>query len=266
MLSVTEWYRHAQKAPDNNKSFNKATNIGNLLIDFLLQSAVNTYVTAGSIYTENTIAVVLTMLTVLALSLQIARRYFIRILRKFTLRLAADIWWLLYVILRDASIFLVVFLGVMIFWPGIYQDFPIAVPFAPLSIDLFAIALVLMLVVDTEDSAFYNSIVSILVIAGAFIYLAGTILVTESAVQLATLPPTVSQSTSNIWGYAYQNFNSINNPALSIYSFYVSIVILGICGLIAIVYSFEGGIFNRKIEPKANPTVKETDVPVEQKK
>lgn len=225
---------------------------------------VGNYVTAGSVYTENTLVVVLTMLTVLALSIQIARRYFIRILRKFTLRFAADIWWLIYVILRDASIFLVVFLGVMLFWPGIYQDFPIAVPFMPLAIDMFAIALVIMLVKDTEDDPFYNSIVSILVIIGSVLYLSGTILVTESAVQLAKLPPTVSASTSNIWGFAYYYFNTQTNPALSIYTFYISAVILGICGLVAIIYSFEGGIFDRKIEPKAKPIVKETDVPTPQ--
>jgi hypothetical protein len=225
---------------------------------------VGNYVTAGSVYTENTIAVLLTMLTVLALSIQIARRYFIRILRKFTLRFAADIWWLIYVILRDASIFLVVLLGVMLFWPGIYQDFPIAVPFMPLAIDMFAIALVIMLVKDTEDDPFYNSIVSILVIIGSVLYLSGTIFVTESAVQLAHLPPTVSASTSNIWGFAYNYFNTQTNPTLSIYTFYVSAIILGICGLVAILYSFEGGIFDRKIEPKAKPIVKETDTPTPQ--
>jgi hypothetical protein len=239
-------------------------------LDILLQSALNStaivsnYVTAGATYTENTIVVVLTMLTVLALSIQIARRYFIRILRKFTLRFAADIWWLIYVILRDASIFLVVFLGVLLFWPGIYQDFPIAVPFMPVAIDMFAIALVLMLVKDTEDNSFYNSIVSILVIIGSVLYLFGTIFVTESAVQLAKLPPTVSTSASNIWGFAYHYFNSQNNPTLAIYTFYVSLFILGICGLIAILYSFEGGIFDRKIEPKAKPIVKETDIPTPQ--
>ncbi len=244
--------------------------MGNNLLDILLQAAltsgqiVGNYVTAGSIYTENTVIVILTMLTVLALSIQIARRYFIRILRKFTLRFAADIWWLIYVLLRDASIFLVVFLGVMLFWPGIYQDFPIAVPFMPLAVDMFAIALVLMLVKDTEDNSFYNSVVSILVIVGSVLYLFGTIFVTESAVQLAKLPPTVSANTSNIWGFAYQYFNSQNNPSLAIYSFYISLFILGICGLIAILYSFEGGIFDRKIEPKAKPLVKETDVPTPQ--
>lgn len=240
------------------------------MIDFLLQIAaggstvVNNYVTAGATYTENTVVVILTMLTILALSIQIARRYFIRILKKFTLRIAADIWWLIYVILRDASIFLVVFLGFMLFWPGIYQDFPIAMPFAPLAVDFFAMALVLMLVVDTEDNSLYNSMVSIFVIIGSMLYISGMILVTESAAQLSKLPPTVTTNVNNIWGFAYKYFNSMNNPALSIYTFYVSITILGICGLIAIIYSFRGGILNRRVEPKANPIVKQVQAPVQQ--
>ncbi len=220
-----------------------------------------TYVTAGSIYTENTIVVLITMLAILALSIQIARGYFLRILRKFTLRLGADIWWLMYIVLRDASIFLVVFLGILLFWPAIYQDFPIAVPFMPLAIDFFAIALVLMLIVDTDEVPFYNSMMTILVLIGTILYFTGILLVTESPVQLATLPPTVSTSTSNIWGYANANFNSQNNPALSIYTFYICSAILGLCGLVAIVFSFKGGIFNRQVEPKPKPMVKETDTP-----
>lgn len=215
------------------------------------------YVNALSTYTENTIAVILTMLALLAISIQIARGYFLRILRKFTLRLAADIWWLLYIILRDASIFLMVFLGFMLFWPGIYQDFPIAMPFAPLAIDFFAMALVLLLVVDTDEVPFYNSLLTIFVIIGGVLYITGIILVTESPVALGLLPPTVSSSTSNIWGFANQYLNSMNNPALSIYTFYITFTILGLCGLVAILYSFKGGIFNRFLEPKPKPVIKD---------
>ena len=218
-------------------------------------------VATASTYTENTIEVLLTMLTVLALSVQIARSYFLRILKKFTLRVAADVWWLVFIILRDASIFLVVFLGVMLFWPGIYQDFPIAVPFAPLAIDFFASALLIMLIKDTDEEPFWNSVVTLAVVVGALLYIVGVIFVTESAVQLATLPPTVSTSTSNIWGYFYATFNSQANPALSIYSFYICLTLLMIMGLIAILSSFKGGIFNRFIEPKPQPIVKEVPAP-----
>ncbi len=229
-----------------------------MLTTILLQSAsaVSNAVSAGSIYTENTVTVLLMMITVLAASIQIARGYFLRILKKFTLRLAADIWWLLYIILRDASVFLAVFLGLIMFWPGIYQDFPIAVPFMPLAIDFFAIALVLMLVKDTDEEPFYNSLLTLVILIGAFLYIFGTVFITESAVQLSVLPPTVSNSTGNFWGFMYQNFNSQNNPTLAIYTFYVTFTILMICGLVAVLSSFKGGFFKRFIEPKPQPIEK----------
>ncbi len=237
-----------------------------LILQFIAQpynstQIVNTAVTSGATFTEETITVLLTMLTLLALSIQIARSYFIRILKKFTLRFAADIWWLIFVILRDASIFLIVFMGFLLYWPGIYQDFPIAVPFQPLAVDFFAMALVLMLVKDTDEMPLYNSLLTIFVAIGTMLYIFGTVFVTESAMQLANLPPTISSSLSNPWGYAYATFNSMTNAPLSIYTFYVGFSILGICGLIAIIYSFRGGIMNRVIEPKANPAIKTTQPP-----
>ncbi len=219
-------------------------------------NASSVYVGSLATYTENTIVVLIALLSILAISIQVARSYFLRILRKFTLRLAADIWWLLYIILRDASIFLAVFLGFLLFFPGIYQDFPIGMPFMPLAIDVFAMALVLILLTDTDEEPFYNSLLTILVIIATTLYMAGMILVTESPVALANLPPTVSLATNNIWGFANTYLNSVNNPALSIYTFYACFSILSLLGLVAVLYSFKGGIFNRFLEPKPKPVVK----------
>ncbi|MCL5008297.1 MAG: hypothetical protein M1156_00180 [Candidatus Marsarchaeota archaeon] len=220
-----------------------------------------TYLNAATIYTENTIAVMLTLLTILAISIQVARGYFLRVLKKFTLRVAADVWWLIYVILRDASIFLVVFLGFMLFYPGIYQDFPIAVPFMPLAVDFFAIALVIMLIKDTDEDIKYNNVLTILIAVGTFLYIFGTIFVTESATQLANLPPTVSNSASNIWGFVNTYFNSMNNPALSIYSFYICFGILVIAGIVALRYGLEFGIPRSSVITNPNPIIKQTGQP-----
>ncbi len=168
------------------------------MIPILPETAAGTYATAGSIFVEGTILVTLAMISILALSAPIARRYFLQVLRKFTLRLAADIWWLLFVVLRDASIFLMVLLGFMLFWPGTYQDIAIAVPFQPLAIDMFAIALVILLLWDTEEEPFFNSLLTLFVLLGTVMYTAGTVFVTESATQLAAQPPAVSNSASNI--------------------------------------------------------------------
>lgn len=222
---------------------------------------VSTYVTAGSIYTESTITVLLTLLMILAISMQIARRYFLRVLKKFTLRLAADIWWLLFILLRDASIFLIVFLGFMLFYPGTYQDYPISVPFMPLAIDFFAFALVILLVKDTDEDPKWNRILTLLVGAGSLLYIFGTITVTESAAQLTRLPPTVSLSTSNIWGFFFAYFNSQANPALSIYSFYFCLALLMVAGGIAFMYGIQGDEPRGSIKTEPKPIIKTTQQP-----
>ncbi|BCS90848.1 MAG: hypothetical protein ARM1_0305 [Candidatus Micrarchaeota archaeon] len=222
-------------------------------------------VSAGSIYTENTVTVLVQLLTILALSIQIARGYFLRILRKFTLRLAADIWWLLFIILRDASIFLVVFLGFELFWPGTYEDYPIAVPFQLLAIVFYAYALVLLLVTDTDEDPKYNKALTILVTIGTFLFIFGTIFVTESAATLSVLPPTVSTSKSNIWGFFNYYFNSINDPTMAIYSFYACFTLIVIAGLIAIYYGLKGNLPRARIITKPVPTPKESKQTAEQK-
>lgn len=234
------------------------------LLPILLQANASVYTSAAAVYTENTLAVLLTLITIVAVSVQIARGYFLRVLRKFTLRLAADMWWLMFVILRDASIFLVVFLGFMLFYPGTYQDFPIAVPFQPLAIDLYAIALVILLVKDTDEEMQYNTYITLLVGAGTLLYIFGTIFVTESALQLAVLPPTVSNKGLNIWGIMYNVFNSAKNPALAIYSFYVCGLVLLVAGGVAFYYGLKGQLPRNVIDILPKPRVKDTNAPQKQ--
>ena len=215
------------------------------------------YLGAGSIFTEQLITTLVAILAVLAFSIQISRAYFLRVLRKFTLRLAADVWWLVYVLLRDAGIFLVLFFGVTLFWPGTYQDYAIAMPFSLLGIDFFAAALVLILYRDTNEDPKANTILTGLITAGTALIIFGFIFVTQNPLQLLgtnsmhpvvagsySSPirvnvPTVSPSTGNFWGFLYTYFSSINSPDISIYSFYVCLVLLGIAGGLATKWSFD---------------------------
>ena len=72
------------------------------------------YYGGGSVFTEELVTTLATILAVLAFAMQVSRGYFLRVLRKFTLRLAADVWWLIFALLRDASIFLeTIFIGLI---------------------------------------------------------------------------------------------------------------------------------------------------------
>ena len=70
---------------------------------------------AGEAFIEGTIAAALVVLWLLALSLHLGRAYMVRTTGKFTLRLGADLWWIIYVGLRDLLL-VQVFIGSFIFF------------------------------------------------------------------------------------------------------------------------------------------------------
>ena len=70
---------------------------------------------AGEGFLEGTIAAALVMLWLIVLALYLARPYMTNNLHKFTLRLGADLWWIVYVAARDLLL-VQVFLGSFIFF------------------------------------------------------------------------------------------------------------------------------------------------------
>jgi hypothetical protein len=188
-------------------------------------------VSAGSVWLETTIAVALVFVTAMAFSLQIARGYFLRILDKFTLRLGADIWWLAYVLIRDGLIFMSFVMSLMVFFPGTFLDYPLAVPFFPLTAVLFATALVTKLYFDADDNRNAFRFVTVLVFAGTVSWIFGTVFITETPLALSTLPAGVS-ATSGFWASVYNSFSSTQNLGLAMASFYGGFGALGLIALI----------------------------------
>ena len=88
---------------------------------------VSGFFDAGESFVEGTIGAALVVLWLLALALHLGRPYMVRTTGKFTLRLGADLWWIIYVGLRDLII-VQVFIGSFIFfYPDVVagQDLPI---------------------------------------------------------------------------------------------------------------------------------------------
>ena len=82
---------------------------------------------AAEQFIEGTIAAALVALWLLAVALHLARPYMLMLTKKFTLRLGADLWWTIYVGMRDVFL-LQVFLGSFIFfYPDVvkHNDLPI---------------------------------------------------------------------------------------------------------------------------------------------
>ena len=223
-------------------------------------------VSAGSVWLETTIAVAMVFVTSMAFSLQIARGYFTRVLNKFTLRLGADIWWLAYILIRDGLIFVSFVMGLMVFFPGTFLDYPMAVPFMPVAVVLFGVALVIKLYVDADENRNAFRAVTLLTFMGAALWVFGTVFVLESPLQLSTLPAGVS-ATSGIWAYTYNTFSSTTNLSLAMESFEACFAALGalaIAGLAHPVLHSRLPRMKRAVEqtipsPAALPTTRAAD-------
>jgi len=205
----------------------------------------NGLVSGGSIWLETTIIVGLAHISVLAFSLQIARGYFIRVLNKFNLKLGADIYWLAYILIRDALIILSFIMGLLVFLPGTFLDYPMAVPFMPVAVVCFGIALMTKLYVDADDNRNAFRFVTMLIFAGTLLWVSGTIFVTESPLQLSILPPGVS-ATGGFWYIMAQTFSSQSNLALTMVSFEVCFSSLAVIGIFGLLHS----ITHWKVSPR----------------
>ena len=70
-----------------------------------------TTVKALEVWTAQTICDLGILLSLVSVLLHAGRPYFERILGRMTLRVAADLWWVMYVVLRDGTLFLALLFG-----------------------------------------------------------------------------------------------------------------------------------------------------------
>ena len=188
---------------------------------------VSGFFDAGEAFVEGTIAAALVVLWILSVALHLARPYMVRNTGKFTLRLGADLWWIIYVALRDI-ILLQVFLGIFIFlYPDVVtgQDLPITGGLAAAC--AFAALLVKLM---TKGDADVNGMRAqvILIGLGAALYI-GPVLVRhpDDDARRATSPTR-----------SCPLLVSSKNPDLALPLCYLSALLIGVMGVIAVAYNF----------------------------
>src|SRR5215470_17505232 len=98
-------------------------------------------VQGGSQWLISTIVAFLPVLWTMALMFHLGRPYILRTLRRAGLRLGADVWWMSYVIIRDALLLITFTLNWIFFNPNtvVNQALPITGPIAELCL-LLALA------------------------------------------------------------------------------------------------------------------------------
>ncbi|MCD6451398.1 MAG: hypothetical protein J7L64_03385 [Acidobacteria bacterium] len=197
-----------------------------------LMLAEETVTKALEVWTLQNLADITIVLTILAFLIHIGRPYALRILNRFTLRVAADIWWLIYVISRDGSILLSVVFGLMFINLDIMQDIKIAVPFFPFAVLLMAIVLLIKLATDVDNNPRMFRVVTFLLGLAALLNFVGFTLVMEAA-----SPVWMKQLNQPFWA-SLRALRSNLNPHLSMVSFYITFPALLVVGFIALIVLF----------------------------
>ncbi|HVA87678.1 MAG TPA: hypothetical protein VNF73_15340 [Candidatus Saccharimonadales bacterium] len=194
---------------------------------------VGAFFDAGEKFVEGTIAAALVVLWVLVVALHLGRPYMVNGVRKFTLRLGADLWWIIFVGLRDLLL-VQVFLGSFIFfYPDVVkaQDLPITGGLA--AVCAFAV-LVIKLVSRGDADVRAVQLQTILLGLGATLYIGPYLLgvqATELTGQHITkLVPLLVSS---------------QNPDVALPLSYLSAALAGILAIVAVAYNLAQTITRR---------------------
>ena len=194
---------------------------------------VSAFFDAGEGFVEGTIAAALVVLWLLVVALHMARPYMVTHLHRFSLRLGADLWWILYVGLRDLLI-VQVFLGsIIFFYPDVVRgkDLPITGGLAAAC--AFAVLLIKLVTRGDSDVRWYRA-QTVLLGLGATLYLVPYVL----GVQVTTVG---SESANQLAAI----FVSSQNTDWSLALCYISAVLVGVMGLIAVGYNLSQATVQR---------------------
>ena len=184
---------------------------------------------AGESFVEGTIAAALVALWLLAVALYLARPYMAANVGKFSLRLGADLWWIIYVALRDLLV-VQVFLGSFIFfYPDVVggRDLPVTGGLA--AVCAFSVLLIKLMTRGDADLRWYRVQVLLLGL-GATLYIVPYLL----GVQVTQIG---NDTTNQLAAF----FVSSQNPGLALPLCYLSGALVGILALVAVIYNLRQG-------------------------
>lgn len=183
------------------------------------------------VWTAQTLCDMGILLSLVAFLLHAGRPYFDRILARFTLRVASDLWHMAYIVARDGSLFAAALLGFLTLNPDLMADIKVGLPFIPLGTVALACALFVKVFRNTEDLNRWHLRMVGLVGAGAALNVLGYVLVMEGP------GSEYAASKAAFWTFL-QGLRSNRNPELAMATFTVAMGLLGILGVAAFVLSF----------------------------
>jgi len=161
---------------------------------------VGSLVNGGKAWLVVTVANLMPAFWALTLIFHFGRPYVMRVLRTLSLRFGADVWWLSYVLIRDAVMLIAFAVATISLLPGLFLNvtFPV---FAPLSALLFFVALTVKLFTDSDDDPRAFVALSLLLVVASTLYFVPLFFGVQAMDQdfLGEIPMFLVSSTNNAW-------------------------------------------------------------------
>jgi hypothetical protein len=150
--------------------------------DDVTAAIVQAILKGGEQWVVSTIAALLPALWAMTVILHLARPYILRTIKKLSLRFGADVWWLGYVLVRDAVMLITFVLSLIFLFPNLVMTIPLPLT-APLAGLLLFASLYVKLLYDTDDDFQTYRVATALLAVGAAFYLIPQIFAIETASQ-----------------------------------------------------------------------------------
>ena len=180
------------------------------------------------VWTAQTLCDTGILLSVVAWLLHLGRPYFERLLSRFSLRVAGDLWWLLYVLARDGSLLGAALLGLLTLNLDLMADIKVGLPFVPFGTVTCFAALLAKVFANAEDLNRAHLRVFYLVSLAGGLNLLGYVFVMEAP------GPEYALSRSAFWAFM-SGLRSNQNPGLAAWTFHLAAGLLALLGIGAFV-------------------------------
>jgi hypothetical protein len=148
----------------------------------------NAITNGGADWMILSIAAVLPILWAFTLALHFSRPYVLRFLQKLTLRFGGDVWWLSYVLTRDALLVITLCLSMVFLFPDVYLRGGGLGITAPVATLVLMWAALVKLLRDPDDNPSDWQLQSVLLIIASVLYIVPQIYGMEAADPVSNFP------------------------------------------------------------------------------
>ena len=199
-------------------------------VDQLTQAIVSGINSGAEQFLEGTLAAILPVIWLAILGLELGRPYILQMIERFTLRLGADLLWLIYVGLRDFLVISGVVMSFMFLFPDVVTADQLPLFGGLAASALFGVLLV-KLMGDPDHNLTQYRIVMALLVVGGLLYFVPYVL----GVQFNSVAP--AGAFANISSFLVTS----SNPNWAVGIGYVSTALFAIMGAVAAGYTLITG-------------------------